>query len=509
MTKPIFLFCTIFAIATVSLYACSSDPAPVDFGDLTKDPVTPIVSPGDLGDLTDLGDLVQPEGDNWYFTEAVAMNDDGIVIGSSNCDGRGTRHAFSWDPATGEMTSLFPDCELSATYDSPYYDDHYDIGYERADPRKPFIFSEAVDINKSGAIIGHVTTGAADTEKRAFLSVDRDSVPIDLPPYPYIVEVGDCSRLVIGSYSEAVDINDKGEIVLTLQDATGKHAYYWDGSSFITVWLNSPCLPITEWVRVVVPNYILLGRIVGAESEAVAINENRHVVVNSGGTAVFCDLNHDVVESLNFLPGATKTVAVDINDSQYVNNDDIPDPHIIGNSGSGNLVIGEDVSVRGFFWDGGAMYPVDDLGGGSSVVVDMNNSDQVAGNSTTADGSIHAFLWTLDEDERGVIRDLGTLGGRNSFATGINEAGQVVGYSETGDLYQEEGINPFTVWHAFLWDDGVMFDLGVHNDFYDYAFILPYPHSEAVGINENGEVCGNSITINAHYRGFYLSPVFP
>ena len=173
------------------------------------------------------------------------------------------------------------------------------------------------------------------------------------------------------------------------------------------------------------------------------------------------------------------------------------------------MVVGEDNTVQGFFWDGGAMYPVDHLGGGTSEVTDMNNADQVVGGATTADGSVHAFLWTLGEDERGIIRDLGTLGGRNSFATGINEAGQVVGYSETGALYQEEGIAPFPVRHAFLWDNGVMYDLGVHNDFYDYAFVQPYPFSEAVDINAGGDVAGNSITINSHYRGFYLSPVFP
>jgi probable HAF family extracellular repeat protein len=155
------------------------------------------------------------------------------------------------------------------------------------------------------------------------------------------------------------------------------------------------------------------------------------------------------------------------------------------------------------------MYPVDHLGGGSSVVVDMNNFDQVAGNSETADGSIHAFLWTLGEDERGIIRDLGTLGGSNSFATGINEAGQVVGYSETGAFYTEQGIDPVPVWHAFLWDKGVMYDLGVHNDFYDYPFVQPYPFSEAVDINAGGDVAGNSMTINSHYRGFYLLPDFP
>ena len=33
--------------------------------------------------------------------------------------------------------------------------------------------------------------------------------------------------------------------------------------------------------------------------------------------------------------------------------------------------------------------------------------------------------------------------------------------------------------------------------------------SEAVALNASGKVAGNSITINAHSRGFSLSPVFP
>ena len=46
--------------------------------------------------------------------------------------------------------------------------------------------------------------------------------------------------------------------------------------------------------------------------------------------------------------------------------------------------------------------------------------------------------------------DLGTLGGPASQAKAINDKNQVVGWSQTAD---GDG-------HAFLWEDGLMTDLG-------------------------------------------------
>jgi probable HAF family extracellular repeat protein len=408
------------------------------------------------------------------------------------------------------------------------FDDFFNIGFEREDPRKSLIYSEAVDINSSGVIIGNSTTGFGwpdDEEKRAFLW--KDGVFTDLTPPPFLVPGptftdGEADENTItfypvtGKYSEAVDINEKGEVVLTTDDEDGRHAYYWNGVDFDPVNLgyfdaNGPTGPVPTQA----PRLRLLGRIVGADSEAVAINENGLAVVNSEDTVVFHDLNWDVIEPLNHLPGfgaAVETRAVDINDSVYTNNDGIPDGHVIGNSGinGGNpeLSLVDEDNMKGFFWDGGAMYPVDDLGGGASEATDLNNKDQVVGAATLADDSFHAILWTLDANKKGVIRDLGTLGGANSFATAINEAGQVTGWAETAQFYEEQGVR-VPARHAFLWDQGIMFDLGSHNDFYVYPFIPSFPFSEAVALNASGKVAGNSFTINAHYRGFYLSPVFP
>ena len=81
-----------------------------------------------------------------------------------------------------------------------------------------------------------------------------------------------------------------------------------------------------------------------------------------------------------------------------------------------------------------AQYSITNLGGlvpgAGGTAYGINNKGQVAGQSAiyTTNGSVsRAFLW-----QNGVMTDLGTLGGFGfAAAFGINDSGQVVGAAET------------------------------------------------------------------------------
>lgn len=125
-----------------------------------------------------------------------------------------------------------------------------------------------------------------------------------------------------------------------------------------------------------------------------------------------------------------------------------------------DFFFGNGTESHALLWRSGAMQDLGTLGCPDSAAFLVNRKGQVAGtsdvdfnvNPVTDGPTVHPFLW-----EDGKMIDLvagvpsGMFGGTLGVAAWLNERGQVLGTMNlTGD----------TTWHSFLWDRGVVMDLG-------------------------------------------------
>jgi probable HAF family extracellular repeat protein len=155
-----------------------------------------------------------------------------------------------------------------------------------------------------------------------------------------------------------------------------------------------------------------------------------------------------------------------------------PEPaHSVANAiNDAGQVVGQYNLNRPYIWQDGGFIELGSFGGGNSwgYALDINNAGQVVGSSPVNNGSgglaQHAFLW-----EDGVMIDLGALPGLpDSRAHAVNELGQVVGFSSFFDPDTTDEL-----FESFLWEGGVMIDLGVPGDL-----------NRAHDINDSGQIVG-------------------
>ena len=247
-------------------------------------------------------------------------------------------------------------------------------------------------------------------------------------------------------------INNRGLVVGIVQTATlDPLGELWSCVAFFPTVTGNTCLGFV-WEDGVMTALPTLG---GNNGYAASVN-SRGQVVGWAETPVHdptCDApqvlqfravlwepKRGLVQELPPLPGDSASAATAINQRGQV----------VGISGECDQAVGRFTAQHAVLWDKGTVTELPNLGGESwHTPTAINERGDVVGFSNPpgdVDGSFiaHAFLWT----RKGGIRDLGTLAGDEiSQAQAINARGQVV------------GVSCGATCRAFLWDDGVMWDL--------------------------------------------------
>ncbi len=182
---------------------------------------------------------------------------------------------------------------------------------------------------------------------------------------------------------------------------------------------------------------------------------------------------HRKALDLGTLPGGVVSIGITVNNAGEVvgfSDNGVPDPFAFFPTGT---------ETHTFLWKGQDLMDIGTLGGPDAApgpgcdnqrpgVIVGTSYTSYSPNSSSGIPTQDPFLW-----DNGVMTNLGNLGGTFNFAQCINTRGEVIGGSSLpGDQAT----------HAFLWRNGKMKDLGT----------LGGPLSEAFWINDSGDIAGSA-----------------
>ncbi len=217
--------------------------------------------------------------------------------------------------------------------------------------------------------------------------------------------------------------------------------------------------------------------------------------INNAGQVAFYYRPHSPISSPRWFP-------------YLLDGDDVFDLSLPGAVAGGVSGVNEDrVAVgylsfegcwrQGFIWKDGAHTFLGDCEYSVSPA-EINNAGRIVGGMR--DGSSAPFR-AFSSDGMS-IQDLGTLGGPSSYATDINEDGWIVGQSTTASSDSEPARE-----HAFLFSDGVMYDLNelLPSD-------SPWELTWGRAINNSGQILAAGLKHDAKgdsYGWVFLDPVAP
>lgn len=324
-----------------------------------------------------------------------------------------------------------------------------------------------------------------------------------------------------GTSSFALDVNNKGQVTGNAQTPTTTPSPRLNAFSW-----GPPSGPMTN-----------LGVLPGSNnfSRGYAINDNGVIVGESdNNTSQAFRSENSTMTNLGSL-GGNSGVAHDINNAGLIvgisSNGSISRPFVydgtlhdlgtiagtadttgrawsISNSGliAGVSGRGGSLSSHATLWEGGAGGTRTDLGAlvdpsNFSQAYAVNDNHQVVGSSvvgkvspTSSTDLNHAFLW-----QGGVMSDLGTLTSRPTFiqseAKDINASGLAVGY--VAQFFN----SPTLGGAAVLWEPGTILDLNT-----SLVNGIGWNLQTAEGINDRGQIVGYG-QFQGSTRAFLLTPV--